>query len=62
MTQTMTDQAETPPFEDDGKTLLAIVGHMIPASARHGVPGADDPAIYADIWEPFIEHLREETG
>lgn len=22
----------------------------------------EDPAIYADIWEPFIEHLREETG
>ncbi|MEO2039286.1 MAG: hypothetical protein ABGW90_11415 [Martelella sp.] len=49
MTQTMTDRAEPPPFEDDSKTLLAIVGHMIPASARHGVPGADDPAIYADI-------------
>ncbi len=49
MTQTMTDRTEPPPFEDDGKTLLAIVGHMIPASARHGVPGADDPAIYADI-------------
>lgn len=49
MIQTMTDRAEPPPFEDDNKTLLAIVGHMIPASARHGVPGADDPAIYADI-------------
>nr|WP_299241612.1 phosphate/phosphite/phosphonate ABC transporter substrate-binding protein [uncultured Halomonas sp.] len=22
----------------------------------------EDPAIYADIWEPFIEHLAEETG
>jgi phosphonate transport system substrate-binding protein len=22
----------------------------------------EDPAIYADIWEPFIEHLREVTG
>lgn len=49
MTQTITDRTEPPPFEDDNKTLLAIVGHMIPASARHGVPGADDPAIYADI-------------
>ncbi|WP_180899400.1 hypothetical protein [Martelella soudanensis] len=49
MTQTTTDQAENPPFEDDGKTLFAIVGQMIPASARHDVPGADDPAIYADI-------------
>lgn len=49
MTQTMTDQAETPPFDDNDGTLFAIVGHMIPASARHGLPGADDPAIYADI-------------
>ena len=22
----------------------------------------EDPAIYADIWEPFIEHLEETTG
>ncbi len=22
----------------------------------------EDPAIYADIWDPFIEHLREVTG
>ncbi|WP_110670222.1 phosphate/phosphite/phosphonate ABC transporter substrate-binding protein [Salinicola halophilus] len=22
----------------------------------------EDPAIYADIWEPFIEHLRDVTG
>ena len=22
----------------------------------------EDPAIYADIWEPFIEHLKEVTG
>lgn len=22
----------------------------------------EDPAIYADIWEPFIDHLREVTG
>ena len=22
----------------------------------------EDPAIYADIWEPFIEHMREVTG
>ena len=49
MTQTTEDRTEPPPFEDDNKTLFAIVGHMIPASARHGVPGADDPAIYADI-------------
>lgn len=30
-------------------TLRAFAGAMIPASDRHGVPGADDPAIFADI-------------
>jgi hypothetical protein len=30
-------------------TLRLIAGHMIPASSRHGIPGADDPAIFADI-------------
>lgn len=30
-------------------TLLCIAGHMIPASAEHGVPGADDSRIFADI-------------
>lgn len=30
-------------------TLRCIAGHMIPASSRYGVPGADDPAILADI-------------
>ncbi len=29
--------------------LRAFAGAMIPASARHGVPGADDDAIFADI-------------
>ncbi|MCI5073625.1 hypothetical protein [Oricola sp.] len=31
------------------ETLACIVGHMIPASAQAGMPGADDPAIFADI-------------
>lgn len=30
-------------------TLRAFAGAMIPASAPHGMPGADDPAIFADI-------------
>lgn len=30
-------------------TLRAIVGHIIPASADLGVPGADDDLIFADI-------------
>ena len=29
--------------------LRAFAGTMIPASARHGVPGADDEKIFADI-------------
>ena len=31
------------------EALRAFAATMIPASARHGVPGADDPAIFADI-------------
>lgn len=30
-------------------TLRLIAGHMIPVSPHYGVPGADDPAIIADI-------------
>ena len=29
--------------------LRLIVGHMIPASEKHGLPGADDPKIMADM-------------
>lgn len=29
--------------------LKSIAGHMIPASAAYGVPGADDPLIFADM-------------
>ncbi len=35
------------PAECDCLRLLA--GHMIPASAAYGVPGADDAAIFADM-------------
>jgi len=35
------------PAERD--TLHCVVGHMIPPSAAFGVPGADDPMIFADI-------------
>lgn len=34
---------------DAQQTLRCIVHHMIPASAEYDVPGADDPAIFADI-------------
>lgn len=38
------------PFSDDERrTLLALVGAVIPASADHDMPGADDPDIAADI-------------
>lgn len=36
-----------PAFEQD--CLRCIAGHMIPASAEFGVPGADDPTIFADM-------------
>ncbi|MFD2855850.1 hypothetical protein [Seohaeicola zhoushanensis] len=29
--------------------LAMVAGYMIPASVEHGMPGADDPAILADI-------------
>lgn len=29
--------------------LRCMVGHMIPASEKHGLPGADDPAVFADM-------------
>ena len=34
---------------DQRQALKAFAATMIPASARYGVPGADDPAILADI-------------
>jgi hypothetical protein len=34
---------------DEQRALRALVGIIIPASARHGVPGADDALIFADI-------------
>lgn len=41
-----TDNPLTPAQSDD---LRIIAGVIIPASAEFGVPGADDPAIQADI-------------
>lgn len=37
------------PTAGDRACLSAIAGHMIPASAEHGMPGADDPLIVADM-------------
>ena len=33
----------------EARDLRALAGIMIPASSAHGVPGADDALIYADI-------------
>lgn len=38
-----------PLTDAETRTLTTVAGMMVPASARHGVPGADDPAIIADM-------------
>lgn len=44
------EQSSPPMLSDAEQAILRIVaGHMIPASAERGLPGADDPAIMADI-------------
>jgi hypothetical protein len=50
-----TDSPLTPAQSDD---LRVIAGVMIPASAEFDVPGADDPAIQADI----VATLGRDTG
>lgn len=40
----MTDLTET-----EARSLRRLAGLIIPASTRHGVPGADDEAIFAEI-------------
>jgi hypothetical protein len=42
-------QPAAQPSDAQVRTLSAVVGAMIPASERHGVPGADDRAIFADV-------------
>jgi len=34
---------------EEQATLRCIAGHIIPASSRFDVPGADDPAIFSDL-------------
>ncbi|MFZ2099722.1 MAG: hypothetical protein WAU86_04075 [Oricola sp.] len=46
---TTADNTQDPLSDLERETLLCIAGHMIPASAEYGIPGADDPAIFADI-------------
>lgn len=51
--------ADQAPFRpDQSRTLRALVGRLIPASAEFGVPGADDETIFADI----LTTLQPDTG
>jgi hypothetical protein len=46
---------------EEQRALRALVGIMIPASEKHGVPGADDSSIFADILAslgPEVEKIR----
>lgn len=42
--------------QSEQRTLAALVDMIIPASARYGVPGAADPAIFADILSDAQRH------
>ncbi len=53
------DSSLTPPQRDD---LRVLSGLIIPASAEFDVPGADDPAIQADMLATLgrdAGHVRE---
>ena len=41
---------------DDQRSLRCLVALMIPASAQHAVPGADDELIFADILASLRPH------
>ena len=41
--------ATTSLSSDEQRLLCCVVGHMIPASAKYGIPGANDDRIFADI-------------
>ena len=45
----MTDGMETALSSEELDTLQSAAGTMIPADSGRGLPGADDPAILADI-------------
>jgi len=45
----MTHSPETTLSPAETRDLHRIAGMMLPASEEHGVPGADDPDIFADI-------------
>ena len=53
----MTDP--TPLSSDEQNLLRRVVGMIIPESAEHGVPGADDPVIFAEIIVAAGEKVTE---
>ena len=54
-----TDMPDHAPLSDaETRDLRAFARMMIPASARYGVPGADDEAIFADI----VTNLGRDRG
>src|SRR6266852_5463274 len=49
----------------ESRDLRCIAGMMIPASTEFGVPGAEDPTIFADIVGAMgcdLPHVREALG
>ena len=60
---------DSPLDADQEAALAAVAAAMIPASEEYAVPGADDPAIFADLLglvkrhpEPVLEALRALDG
>src|ERR1700753_2878074 len=49
-------------MDETRSPLQALAGRLIPPSAGHGVPGADDPAIFADIAGTLAPNRAELTG
>jgi len=45
----MSNDPETELTAAERRDLRRLAGFMVPASAEHGVPGADDETIFADI-------------
>ena len=51
------------PFsEQETQSLLILVGMIIPANDEYGVPGADDPIIFAEILKSATAQHSELAG
>jgi hypothetical protein len=46
----------------DHTPLQALAGRLIPASAEHKIPGADDPLIFADVEAVLAQNRGELSG